>query len=1466
MVAGGTVKFTISVINQGNVEATAVQVSDYIPTGLTLNDGNWTNTGGVATLNTVIASLPAGQTVTRDITFTVSSSFTGSLTNTAEISSSTGGTDIDSSPDGNQTNDGTSKNDVINEDGKNGGDEDDSDPETITVTNVCIKPTLTANSPICNGTTYSISFYSSISTVTASVGTVNGSVVSGIPVGTNVVLTATQSESCISSLTVVSPVTCTPTDGCVLPKLSVGQPICNQTNYTVSFTVSGGTITTSAGTVIGNTITGIPIGTNIVITATNATGANCKAQVNVTSPTNCDKPCENPAVTISGPICGADGKYSVNFVVTAGTTITASSGIVGDGVITGIVSGTDLTLTAKTTGCSDKVVVVPAPNCFQPIFDLAIRKNMIGTGPFKAGDAVPFEIVVFNQGTAAAFNVEVTDYIPTGMSLVAGNGWAISGSNAVQTVAGPIAPNSSVVIPITLKIDTGFTGTNLTNVVEITKADDDNNPTNTPPTDIDSTPGNKAPGEDDIDQTPIPFSPSTPPPTPVFDLALTKKKIGSGPFTAGSLVSFEIAILNQGNVPAFNVEVTDKIPAGMSLVSGNGWTASGSNAVQTFAGPVPVGGSVVSIITLKISDSFTGTKLENVAEITKADDDTNPANTPPTDKDSTPGNGNPTEDDQDKDIIELTPKPAAGTFDLAIVKKHVGKSPYTVGDTVTFSLTVLNQGSVPAFNVEITDYIPAGLTLVDATWTASGTKATQTISGPIAAGSSAAATIKLRINNDFTGKSLTNEVEISKADDDSNPANTPPVDVDGVIDNNQSNNGTTKDDVTNEDNKANASNDLDNADIDRIDVLQKPVLNPIFDLAIRKNMIGTGPFKAGDAVPFEIVVFNQGTAAAFNVEVTDYIPTGMSLVAGNGWAISGSNAVQTVAGPIAPNSSVVIPITLKIDTGFTGTNLTNVVEITKADDDNNPTNTPPTDIDSTPGNKAPGEDDIDQTPIPFSPSTPPPTPVFDLALTKKKIGSGPFTAGSLVSFEIAILNQGNVPAFNVEVTDKIPAGMSLVSGNGWTASGSNAVQTFAGPVPVGGSVVSIITLKISDSFTGTKLENVAEITKADDDTNPANTPPTDKDSTPGNGNPTEDDQDKDIIELTPKPAAGTFDLAIVKKHVGKSPYTVGDTVTFSLTVLNQGSVPAFNVEITDYIPAGLTLVDATWTASGTKATQTISGPIAAGSSAAATIKLRINNDFTGKSLTNEVEISKADDDSNPANTPPVDVDGVIDNNQSNNGTTKDDVTNENNKANASNDLDNADIDRIDVLPIGINCKPADPALGTNAVVCVGEPLPKLTVMVANGLTADWFTAQTGGTKVAGDTITFQPLGVASANLTFYVESKSKTGDCITTGRTPIKITVSPSPVLNVQLPTCAGNRSTYSVKLTSNGTITTGGIGTVTNNNDGTFTITNVPIGQPVVITATLATSCKAQTTVQPPNCDCPPQQCIPFTIQKVRK
>ena len=69
----------------------------------------------------------------------------------------------------------------------------------------------------------------------------------------------------------------------------------------------------------------------------------------------------------------------------------------------------------------------------------------------------------------------------------------------------------------------------------------------------------------------------------------------------------------------------------------------------------------------------------------------------------------------------------ADTFDVALIKQLSGGQATTVnpGDNVSYTITVFNQGTVPVYNIEVTDYIPTGMTLNDANWTSAGGIATR---------------------------------------------------------------------------------------------------------------------------------------------------------------------------------------------------------------------------------------------------------------------------------------------------------------------------------------------------------------------------------------------------------------------------------------------------------------------------------------------------------------------------------------------------------------------------------------------------------------------------------------------------------------------------------------------------------------------------------------------------------------------
>jgi len=518
-------------------------------------------------------------------------------------------------------------------------------------------------------------------------------------------------------------------------------------------------------------------------------------------------------------------------------------------------------------------------DCFTAYNDLALDKviDPAQPTPIYEGDVVTFLVTVYNQGTMENENILLTDYIPTGLTLADPN-WTQAGATATTTIPGPLAPGAQTTVPIMFTVDAGFSG-QITNFAEITEsfypgAIDPITGQPAPLGDIDSTPdglnnetgvvdneiNESGPilGEDEDDHDPETIT------IEVFDLALIKEvsPAQTTPILPGDDVTFTLTVENQGNVSAQNINLVDYIPTGFTLSpnDANGWVAAGATATNTIAGPLAAGANTTVDIVLQVDPTFAGGQIINVAEIAAAEDT---AGNTPTDVDSTPdttagndpggavntasddvltgdGTGAPgdavaatDEDDQDPEdiIVEI--------FDLALTKvvsAPAAGTPVYPGDDVTFTITVFNQGTIDAQNVDVIDYIPAGFVLSpnDANgWVAAGANATNTIAGPIAPAGSTTIDIVLQVDPTLTaGTDLVNVAEITEAenlagtvlpDNDSTPDATPGNDAGG-------NPETPSDDVTGGDGSG-APGDTDPAtDEDDSDPALVPI--EIFDLAL----------------------------------------------------------------------------------------------------------------------------------------------------------------------------------------------------------------------------------------------------------------------------------------------------------------------------------------------------------------------------------------------------------------------------------------------------------------------------------------------------------------------------------------------------------------------------------------------------------------------------------------------------------
>ncbi len=142
------ITFRIHVFNQGSLDASNIKITDYIPTGLALNDNDWNSNNNTFT----IPFLAAGDETFVDITLNATQQTPGTIINIAEIRSAEAPTgfapdDIDSQTDNNPTNDAGGANNQPSDDAIDGDgtgapgsfdpttDEDDADPEDIVIGN-----------------------------------------------------------------------------------------------------------------------------------------------------------------------------------------------------------------------------------------------------------------------------------------------------------------------------------------------------------------------------------------------------------------------------------------------------------------------------------------------------------------------------------------------------------------------------------------------------------------------------------------------------------------------------------------------------------------------------------------------------------------------------------------------------------------------------------------------------------------------------------------------------------------------------------------------------------------------------------------------------------------------------------------------------------------------------------------------------------------------------------------------------------------------------------------------------------------------------------------------------------------------------------------------------------------------------------------------------------------------------------
>jgi uncharacterized repeat protein (TIGR01451 family) len=246
--------------------------------------------------------------------------------------------------------------------------------------------------------------------------------------------------------------------------------------------------------------------------------------------------------------------------------------------------------------------------------DLSLTKVSNETSP-DVGDNINYTITVTNEGPSNATGVLVEDVLPSGVSYV--SHYTTTGTYSDDTgnwTIGDINVGETKTLQITVEVLATGDYTNIAQVIDAGQND------------IDSTPDNDVPTEDDQDNSTI---------TPqVADLSLTKVSNETSP-DVGTNINYTITVTNAGPSNATGVLVEDVLPTGVSYVSSSG-DGTYSNTTGTWnIGQIDYPGSA----TLEITATVLATgDYTNIAQVNATDQ---------FDPDSTPDNDVPTEDDQD---------------------------------------------------------------------------------------------------------------------------------------------------------------------------------------------------------------------------------------------------------------------------------------------------------------------------------------------------------------------------------------------------------------------------------------------------------------------------------------------------------------------------------------------------------------------------------------------------------------------------------------------------------------------------------------------------------------------------------------------------------------------------------------------------------------------------------------------------
>ncbi|NUU76589.1 DUF11 domain-containing protein [Paenibacillus xylanilyticus] len=309
-----------------------------------------------------------------------------------------------------------------------------------------------------------------------------------------------------------------------------------------------------------------------------------------------------------------------------------------------------------------------------------------------------------------------------------------------------------------------------------------------------------------------------------------------------------------------------------------------------------------------------------------------------------------------------------------------------------------------------------------------------------------------------------------------------------------------------------------------------PVSSP--NVAVVKSTTSTAA-AVGDTVNYSILVTNSGIAPVNNIQLSDPIPAGASFVTGsvtvNGVAQPAANPAGGISlGTLAPGASATITFSIRVDAIPPSGQLSNrsTVSFTSG---------------------AFSSTTFSNTVV---------TPVFQPILSVQKTASTQnATVGDTVSYTVNVSNTGNYGA-QINLTDNIPAGTILVPNsvivNGQPLPAANpATGIAAGTIAAGATTTITFSVVIDTLPSPQQLVNQASVALS---------------FTLPDGRTITGSVLSNVLTIS----VSAPDVDVVKSTTSTA-VSVGDIVTYSVAVTNNGIATVNNVVFTDAVPASTVL-------------------------------------------------------------------------------------------------------------------------------------------------------------------------------------------------------------------------------------------------------------------------------------------------------